>query len=65
MQHKTKPNRDKEMAQRIAQAVKEHGGQTFHVGGMVRDELLGRENKDIDIEIHGIEFATLKDILTN
>lgn len=30
------------------------GAKTYYVGGCVRDELLGKENKDIDIEIHHI-----------
>ena len=30
------------------------GAITYYVGGCVRDELLGKENKDIDIEIHHI-----------
>ena len=57
--------KDNEMAIKIAEKVKEKGGRTFYVGGLVRDELLGKENKDIDIEIHGVEFNDLKDILTD
>ena len=38
----------------IAEKVKEAGGRTFYVGGFVRDRLLGIDNKDIDIEVHGI-----------
>lgn len=30
-------------------------GQMLFVGGCVRDEILNRENKDIDIEVYGIE----------
>lgn len=55
---------DKEMAIKIAEKVKEHGGRTFYVGGYVRDELLGNENKDIDIEVHGITPAKLREILS-
>ena len=47
----------------IAQLVKEKGGRTFYVGGYVRDKLLNRENKDVDIEIHGINEEQLQDIL--
>ena len=47
----------------IAQLVKEKGGRTFYVGGYVRDKLLNRENKDVDIEIHGINKEQLQDIL--
>ena len=56
-------NRDIEMARRIAAEVDRAGGRTFYVGGYVRDLLLGRENKDIDIEVHGVPVATLEGIL--
>jgi len=52
-----------EMARRIAEAVAREGGRTYYVGGFVRDRLLGRENKDIDIEVHGIPVQTLENIL--
>ena len=55
--------REIEMARRIAQAVHARGGRTFFVGGFVRDALMGRENKDVDIEIHGIEPDDVKQIL--
>lgn len=38
------------------------GAKSYYVGGCVRDELLGKENKDIDIEIHHItedEFVSV------
>lgn len=54
---------DKQMALEIARRVAEQGGRSFYVGGFVRDALLGRENKDVDIEIHGISPAALKEIL--
>ncbi len=47
----------------IAQLVKEKGGRTFYVGGYVRDKLLKIENKDVDIEIHGITEEQLQYIL--
>lgn len=47
----------------IAQLVNEKGGRTFYVGGYVRDKLLNIENKDVDIEIHGISEEQLLDIL--
>ncbi|ACV21598.1 Multifunctional CCA protein [Slackia heliotrinireducens] len=53
-----------EMARKIAEQVDRHGGRTFYVGGMVRDRLLGRENKDIDIEVHGIPADELGRILS-
>lgn len=56
---------NKQMALEVARRVAEKGGRSFYVGGLVRDALLGRENKDIDIEIHGIAPQELKDILDN
>ena len=52
-----------EMARKIALAVKEQGGTTYYVGGYVRDRLLGIDNKDIDIEVHGIAPEKLTAIL--
>ena len=52
-----------EMARAVAEAVARAGGRTYYVGGFVRDRLLGRENKDIDIEVHGISVQTLEGIL--
>ena len=56
-------DKNKEMAQKIAAAVSDAGGRTFYVGGYVRDQILGKENKDIDIEVHGIPVPELKKIL--
>lgn len=39
------------------------GGRAYYVGGYVRDRLLGVENKDVDIEVHGLSPEKLKDIL--
>lgn len=47
----------------IAQAIKRKGGSAYYVGGYVRDRLLGIENKDIDIEVHGIKPEELLEIL--
>ena len=52
-----------EMARKIAEAVHQEGGRTYYVGGYVRDLILGRENKDIDIEIHGVSVQCLEAIL--
>ena len=48
---------------KIAESVNGAGGKTYYVGGFVRDKLLGIENKDIDIEVHGIIPEQLKSIL--
>lgn len=53
----------KNIAERISEYVRDAGGGTFYVGGFVRDRLLGLENKDVDIEVHGIEPDRLFSIL--
>lgn len=52
-----------EMAHRIADAVSKKGGRAYYVGGYVRDGLMGIENKDVDMEVHGISPADLAQIL--
>ena len=52
-----------QLARAIAEKVSEADGRVFFVGGCVRDDLLGIENKDIDIEVHGITPEKLKEIL--
>ena len=44
--------------------VCERGGRTFYVGGFVRDKILGIENKDMDIEVHGVKPEVLCEILS-
>lgn len=48
---------------RIAELVSAAGGRTFYVGGFVRDKVSGRDNKDVDIEVHGITPEKLYGIL--
>lgn len=59
----THSTNDQQMAHKIAHLVQAHGGRAYYVGGFVRDRLLQRENKDIDIEIHGVSPACLEKIL--
>ncbi|MDO4489671.1 MAG: HD domain-containing protein [Lachnospiraceae bacterium] len=56
-------SRDLAMAERIARLVDQAGGRVFYVGGFVRDLLMKRENKDIDIEVHGVSVEKLEEIL--
>lgn len=56
-------DKNQQMARRIAEKVAEQGGRAYYVGGLVRDKLLGMENKDVDIEIHGVTPETLAGIL--
>jgi tRNA nucleotidyltransferase (CCA-adding enzyme) len=50
---------------KLAELLKQNGGRAMLVGGCVRDELLGIEPKDFDIEVYGIESYKLKEILLN
>ena len=52
-----------QMARKIAEKVALQGGRVYYVGGLVRDRLLGRENKDVDIEVHGVTPEVLESIL--
>ncbi len=55
--------KDIEMAELIAKKVAQSGGSAYFVGGYVRDKLLKKENKDIDIEVHGITPKKLEEII--
>lgn len=52
------------VARRIALLVKEQGGDAYFVGGYVRDKIRGEENKDVDMEIHGIAPNMVEEILS-
>lgn len=54
---------DIEAARLIAEKTEQLGGRVFFVGGYVRDEMLGIENKDIDIEIHGLTKQQVEAVL--
>jgi tRNA nucleotidyltransferase (CCA-adding enzyme) len=47
----------------LAQAVRDAGGHAMLVGGCVRDELMGTEPKDWDVEAYGVEPAKLRELL--
>ncbi len=49
---------------KIIQAIAEAGGIAYEVGGCVRDQLLGHENKDLDIEVFHLDAPTLSKILS-
>lgn len=46
-------------------ALVDVGATSFLVGGSTRDLLMGRSIFDLDIEVHGIEFAELQKILSS
>jgi tRNA nucleotidyltransferase (CCA-adding enzyme) len=43
-----------DLARAIALAVRDEGGRALVVGGWVRDALLGRTSKDVDLEVFGV-----------
>lgn len=49
---------------KIANEIVDNGGQMYFVGGMVRDQILGKQNKDIDVEIHNISVKETTKILS-
>jgi tRNA nucleotidyltransferase (CCA-adding enzyme) len=49
--------------QSIALAIRDAGGRALIVGGWVRDRLLGRDSKDVDLEVFGIDAARLRQVL--
>jgi tRNA nucleotidyltransferase (CCA-adding enzyme) len=48
---------------KLAETIKSNGGRAMLVGGCVRDELMGIEPKDWDVEVYGIEPKKLREIL--
>ena len=47
----------------VARAVRDEGGRALVVGGWVRDQLLGRTSKDVDLEVFGLPAARLRRLL--
>ena len=52
-----------QLALDVARAVERAGGRALIVGGWVRDRLLGRDSKDIDLEVYGVPAASLRALL--
>ena len=52
-----------ELATAIARAARERGGRALVVGGWVRDRLLGRDSKDLDLEVFGVPSEALPGLL--
>lgn len=48
---------------KLAAEIRDAGGRAFLVGGCVRDELKGRQPKDWDIEVYGIDPLRLREII--
>jgi len=49
----------------LAESIKRSGGRAMLVGGCVRDELMGIEPKDWDVEVYEIEPEKLREILND
>src|SRR5437016_6341605 len=47
----------------LARAVHSAGGRALLVGGCVRDMLMGRQPKDWDLEVYGLEPSRLRELL--
>src|SRR5688500_13284523 len=52
-----------EKVRRLSEVIREAGGRAMLVGGCVRDELMGFESKDWDLEVYGIRPEELPQIL--
>jgi tRNA nucleotidyltransferase (CCA-adding enzyme) len=52
-------------ARAIATAVRDAGGRALIVGGWVRDRLMKRDSKDIDLEVYGIDAPHLRRLLAS
>jgi tRNA nucleotidyltransferase (CCA-adding enzyme) len=51
------------LARAIAETVRARGGRALVVGGYVRDRLLGRVSRDLDLEVFGIPADVLPSLL--
>ena len=47
----------------LARAIHEAGGRALLVGGCVRDELMGKQPKDWDVEVYDLDVARVREIL--
>ena len=52
-----------DLAHRVARVVRDAGGRALIVGGWVRDDLLGIETEDVDLEVYGLPAETLRGVL--
>lgn len=49
---------------KVAEEVERIGGKVYFVGGYVRDKLLNKQNKDIDVEVYGLTLEELESVLS-
>jgi tRNA nucleotidyltransferase (CCA-adding enzyme) len=53
------------LATTIATNVRDAGGRALIVGGWVRDRLMSRQSKDIDLEVFGVDARSLRELLAS
>ncbi len=54
---------DLQFIRALASRVRADGGRALVVGGFVRDRLLGRTAKDVDVEIYGLPTGRVRELL--
>jgi tRNA nucleotidyltransferase (CCA-adding enzyme) len=59
----TDPASGFDLAVAIAQRIRDEGGRALVVGGWVRDRVMDRTSKDLDLEIYGVPADRLKVVL--
>jgi tRNA nucleotidyltransferase (CCA-adding enzyme) len=47
----------------FAETIRNHGGRALLVGGCVRDQQMGKQPKDWDVEVYGIDPSQLRQLL--
>jgi tRNA nucleotidyltransferase (CCA-adding enzyme) len=52
-----------ERVRRIADTIRAEGGRALLVGGCVRDQLMGHQPKDWDLEVYGVAPVRLREVL--
>jgi tRNA nucleotidyltransferase (CCA-adding enzyme) len=50
-------------ARAIATAIRAAGGRALIVGGWVRDRIIDRDSKDIDLEVYGLDTLRVRELL--
>ena len=54
---------EKLLTMKVRKSIKNAGGKIYQIGGVVRDELLGKVSKDLDLIVVGVELSDLEEIL--
>jgi putative nucleotidyltransferase with HDIG domain len=54
---------EQSLPKNVRKAITSGGGKIYQVGGAVRDELLGKVSKDLDLLVTGMELSVLERIL--